>query len=236
MKQRLQKIISGAGLTSRRQAEQWIEAGRVKVNGRPARLGENADAAVDRIEVDGRPIKTTQPTICLLLHKPSGYVTSVRDPQGRAVVVDLVKEIPARLYPIGRLDLTTSGLLLLTNDGDLAHHLAHPRHEVEKTYLARVRGTVSPQTVALLEAGILLEDGMTAPARVKVTRRQPSHSWVEVSIHEGRNRQVRRMLEAVGHPVSRLQRIRYAFLTLDNLPPGRSRRLSAAEISRLKDL
>lgn len=236
MKERLQKIISGVGMTSRRQAEHWIEAGRVRVNGRLATLGESADAETDRIEVDGRPLATPPSGICILLHKPAGYVTTARDPQGRPVVVDLVRDIPARLYPVGRLDLTTSGLLLLTNDGELAQHLAHPRHGVEKTYLARVRGTVSPETAGKLEAGVLLEDGPTAPARVVVTRAQGSHSRVEITIREGRNRQVRRMFEVVGHPVSRLRRIRFGFLSLENLAPGQFRRLSPDEITRLKQL
>lgn len=236
MKERLQKLIANAGLTSRRQAESWIEAGRVRVNGRPATLGESADPAVDRIEVDGRPLPRGGEVICLLLHKPSGYVTSARDPQGRPVVVDLVKEFRQRLYPVGRLDLTTSGLLLLTNDGELAQRLTHPRHEVEKTYLARIRGHLAADQARRLESGILLEDGPTAPAKVRVLRSQGSHGWIEISIREGRNRQVRRMFEAVGHPVSRLQRTRLAFLDLGELKPGQYRRLTADEIRRLKEL
>ena len=236
MKERLQKLIANAGLTSRRQAESWIEAGRVRVNGRPATLGESADPALDRIEVDGRPLPMGGESVCLLLHKPSGYVTSARDPQGRPVVVELVKEFRERLYPVGRLDLTTSGLLLLTNDGELAQRLTHPRHEVEKTYLARIRGHLAADQARRLESGILLEDGPTAPAKVRVLRSQGSHGWVEISIREGRNRQVRRMFEAVGHPVSRLQRTRLAFLDLGELKPGQYRRLTADEIHRLKEL
>ena len=236
MKERLQKLIANAGLTSRRQAESWIEGGRVRVNGRPATLGESADPALDRIEVDGRPLPMGGEIVCLLLHKPSGYVTSARDPQGRPVVVDLVKEFRQRLYPVGRLDLTTSGLLLLTNDGELAQRLTHPRHEVEKTYLARIRGHLAADQARRLESGILLEDGPTAPAKVRVLRSQGSHGWVEISIREGRNRQVRRMFEAVGHPVSRLQRTRLAFLDLGELKPGQYRRLTADEIHRLKEL
>jgi 23S rRNA pseudouridine2605 synthase len=236
MKQRIQKIIAGAGLASRRQAELWIEAGRVSVNGQVVSLGDGADPVTDRIEVDGKPVSQEPEKYCILLHKPVGYVTSAHDPQGRPVVVDLVKNFPVRLFPIGRLDLTTSGLLLLTNDGNLAHHLAHPRHEVEKTYLARVRGEVSPRTVQQLEAGVKLEDGLTAPARVEVTRQVGTHSWVKITLREGRNRQVRRMFEAVGHPVSRLQRIQFGFLTLENLAPGQHRRLGKAEIEKLKAL
>ena len=236
MKERLQKLIANAGLASRRQAEIWIKAGRVSVNGRSATLGESADHEVDRIEVDGRPLARGGEIVCLLLHKPSGYVTSARDPEGRPVVVDLVKDFRQRLYPVGRLDLTTSGLLLLTNDGELAQRLTHPRHEVEKTYLARIRGHLAADQVRRLESGILLEDGPTAPAKVRVLRSQGSHGWVEITIREGRNRQVRRMFEAVGLPVSRLQRTRLAFLDLGDLRPGQYRRLTPEEIRRLKEL
>jgi 23S rRNA pseudouridine2605 synthase len=236
MKQRLQKILSAVGLTSRREAEKWIEAGRVRVNGRTASLGDRADPEQDRIEVDGRPIQSEGERYTILLHKPVGYVTTLSDPQGRPVVIDLVKHIPTRLYPVGRLDLTTSGLLLLTNDGALAQHLAHPRHGVEKTYLARVRGTVAPETIRQLEQGVRLEDGLTAPARAAVTRSGGSHSWVRITITEGRNRQVRRMFEAVGHQVSRLQRIGFGFLTLESLGPGQYRVLSRDEVRRLMNL
>jgi 23S rRNA pseudouridine2605 synthase len=236
MKQRIQKIIASAGLASRRQAEKWIAEGRVRVNGLAATLGESADPVSDRIEVNGKLIQVELEKYCILLHKPVGYVTTARDPQGRPVVVELVQDFPARLYPVGRLDLNTSGLLLLTNDGDLAQHLAHPRHGVEKTYLARVRGVVLPPTVQRLETGVMLEDGLTAPARVEMTRQQGTHSWVKITIREGRNRQVRRMFEAVGHAISRLQRIQYGFLTLENLAPGQFRRLSKVEVARLKQL
>jgi 23S rRNA pseudouridine2605 synthase len=236
MKQRLQKLIAAAGLASRRQAESWIEAGQVTVNGHPARLGDSADPTVDRIEARGRPLVAEPTGICLLLHKPVGYVTSARDPQGRPVVVDLVKDVPGRLYPVGRLDLTTSGLLLMTNDGELAHLLTHPRHGVAKTYLARVRGQVEAATARQLADGVRLDDGPTAPAQVEVVRREGSHSWVKITIREGRNRQVRRMFEAVGHSVSRLQRIQLGFLTLENLRPGQYRRLTPEEIARLKQL
>lgn len=236
MKQRLQKLISAAGLASRRQAEQWIDQGRVSVNGRVASLGESADPEVDRIEVDGRPLAFTEEKYYLLLNKPVGYVTTRRDPQGRPVVTDLVRDIPARLYPVGRLDLTTEGLLLLTNDGALANFLAHPRHRVDKTYLARVRGALSEAERRSLERGVVLEDGPTAPARVGNVRVVGNHTWFEITIREGRNRQVRRMCEAVGHPVSRLKRIRIGFLELGDLPQGKFRKLTPAEVSRLKKL
>ncbi|MDK2846790.1 MAG: rRNA synthase [Desulfuromonadales bacterium] len=236
MKQRLQKLIAAAGLASRRKAEGWIADGRVTVNGQVAELGVQADPERDRILVDGRPLPPAEEPVCVLLYKPVGYVTSRRDPQGRPVVTELLGKVRERLFPIGRLDLNTEGLLLLTNDGDLAWHLSHPSHEVSKTYLVRLQGSLPPQARQQLENGVQLEDGLTAPAKVARVRQAGSHSWLELSIHEGRNRQVRRMCEAVGCPVSRLKRIRYAFLDLGGLRPGQHRRLSRDEVARLKEL
>ena len=234
--QRLQKLIAAAGICSRRQAEVLIEAGRVLLNGRVALLGEQADPRRDTILVDGRPLRATGTFCYLLMHKPVGVVTTLRDPGGRPVVTDLLRDVPARVYPVGRLDLTTSGLLLLTNDGELANHLAHPSHEVAKTYLVRVRGMLTPEAIHSLEQGVRLDDGLTAPAKVARVRCSGGHAWFELTIHEGRNRQVRRMCEALGLPVSRLMRIRYAFLTLGELAPGQYRHLTAAEVARLKQL
>lgn len=236
MKERLQKLIAAAGLASRRQAEAWITAGRVSVNGRTATLGESADPQKDRVEVDGRPIVTEKRKYYVLLYKPAGYVSTRHDPEGRPVVTELVRDIPARLFPVGRLDLATEGLLLLTNDGALANRLTHPRHQVEKTYLVRVRGTLSSMARRQLEQGVRLEDGMTAPARVEEVRHAGSHSWLHIIIREGRNRQVRRMCEAVGYPVSRLKRIGIAFLDIGALTPGKYRQLTADEVARLKRL
>jgi 23S rRNA pseudouridine2605 synthase len=236
MKERLQKIIAVAGLASRREAERWIEEGRITVNGRPASLGDSADPKQDRIEVDGKPLPARRKFHYILLNKPAGYVVSRRDPQGRPVVGDLVKQVPARLFSVGRLDLTTEGLLLMTDDGDLAQRLSHPRHQVEKTYLVRVQGTLSREAERRLEAGIPLADGMTAPAKVSQVRMTTGHTWFELTIREGRNRQVRRMCEAVGHPVSRLKRIRLDFLDLRGVPVGGFRELTAGEIARLKKL
>jgi len=236
MKERLQKLISNAGLASRREAEGWITAGRVTVNGKIVSIGDSADPEIDRIEIDGRPLQGGGRKFYVLLNKPVGYVTSLRDPAGRPVVTELVKDVPARLYPVGRLDLTTEGLLLLTNDGDLAHRLAHPRHEVEKTYLVRLRGTLTASAKRQLEEGIMLEDGVTAPASVENLRTTGSHTWMEITIREGRNRQVRRMCEAAGYPVSRLKRIRLAFLGLGELPTGKYRFLTGEEVRRLKGL
>ncbi len=236
MKQRLQKLIAGAGLASRRKAEEWIANGRVTINGEIAELGAQADPGKDRILVDGRPLPQAEEPVCLLMYKPVGYVTSLRDPQGRPVVTDLVRNVQARLFPVGRLDLNTEGLLLLTNDGDLAWRLSHPSHEVNKTYLVRLQGGLSAEARNALEKGVQLEDGMTAPAKVSRIRQSGSHAWLELTIHEGRNRQVRRMCEAVGCPVSRLKRIRYAFLDLENMKPGQYRQLSRDEVARLKKL
>jgi len=236
MKERLQKLIAAAGLASRRQAEDWIKSGRIRVNGRIASLGESADPATDRIEIDDKPMQAPERKYYVLLNKPSGYVTTLHDPGGRPIISDLVRDIPARLHPVGRLDLTTEGLLLLTNDGELTQRLAHPRHEVEKTYLVRLRGCLSPEAERRLASGVLLEDGLTAPARVDKIRIGASHTWLELTIHEGRNRQVRRMCEAVGYPVSRLKRIRLAFLDLRDVPTGKYRLLSPAEVARLKKL
>jgi len=234
--QRLQKLMAAAGLCSRRQAETLIEAGLVTVNGRVAGLGDQADPQRDTILVDGRPLRQHETPCYLLMHKPVGVVTTLSDPGGRPVITDLLQNVPVRVYPIGRLDLTTSGLLLLTNDGDLANRLAHPSHEVAKTYLVRVRGALTHEIIRRLEQGVELDDGMTAPAKVDRVRNSGGHGWFELTIHEGRNRQVRRMCEALGLPVSRLMRIRYAFLTLEGLTPGQYRHLTPNEVARLKRL
>jgi len=234
--QRLQKIIAAAGLASRREAERWIEQGRVTVNGRPAALGDSADPGQDRIEIDGKPIGGAERKVYVLLNKPVGYVTTMRDPEGRPVVSDLLAGVAERVVPVGRLDLTTEGLLLLTNDGELAQRLAHPRFHVNKTYLARVRGAVEDKSLAQLQKGVMLEDGLTAPAHVELVRRSGSHSWLKISIHEGRNRQVRRMCEALGYQVSRLKRIAYAFLDDRALASGHYRYLTASEVEGLKNL
>jgi 23S rRNA pseudouridine2605 synthase len=236
MKERLQKLIAAAGLASRRQAERWIVAGRITVNGRVAGIGDQADVERDRIEVDGRPLRLEQPKVYLLLNKPAGYVTTARDPQGRKVVTDLLRDVKVRVFPVGRLDLNTEGLLLLTNDGDLAARLTHPRHQVAKTYLVRMRGGLNAAARKRLEEGVALDDGLTAPAKVAKVRASGSHTWLELTINEGRNRQVRRMCEAVGHSVSRLKRVGLAFLLLDGLPVGQYRHLTTGEVNRLKRL
>lgn len=235
-KERLQKLIAACGLASRREAERWIEAGRVAIDGTVATIGDKADPLLEKVTVDGKPIGNSETTVTILLNKPVGYVTTMRDPEGRPVVSDLLTDVPQRVVPVGRLDLTTEGLLLMTNDGALAQQLSHPSFHVEKTYLARVHGLVDAAAIDKLARGVQLDDGMTAPARVKLVRTTRTNSWVELTLHEGRNRQVRRMCEALGYPVSRLKRIAYAFLHEDNLKPGQYRRLSAKEVGRLKTL
>jgi 23S rRNA pseudouridine2605 synthase len=224
---RLNAWLARAGVASRRGADELIKAGRVTVNGEPGRLNTFVQAG-DVVALDGTPL-AKQPLAYVLLHKPRGVVTTARDPQGRRTVVELVGH-PARVVPVGRLDVDTTGALLLTNDGDLAHRLAHPRYGVEKTYVADVEGEPSDDTLRRLAGGVQLDDGPTAPAQVR--RLAPRR--VELSLHEGRNRQVRRMLEAVGHPVRRLHRGRYAGLTVDGLAPGAWRELSPAEVETLR--
>ena len=236
MQQRLQKIIAAAGYCSRRRAEDLIVAGRVRVDGQIVTLGDQADAEKSIILIDDKPLKAAEDLVYILINKPLGTVTTLSDPEGRPVVTDLVADLSVRLFPVGRLDINTSGLLLLTNDGALANRLAHPSHQVEKRYLAKVRGQLSEQSKRLIEEGVALEDGLTAPATLKNLRYRGGHTWFELAIHEGRNRQVRRMCEALGHQVSRLVRIGYAFLTLDGLAPGQKRMLTNQEVARLKSL
>src|SRR5436190_21566352 len=223
---RLNAYLARAGVASRRKADELIKAGRVTVNGEPGQLNTFVEGR-DRVELDGRPIDV-QPLTYVLLHKPAGIVTTASDPQGRRTVVDLVDH-PARVVPVGRLDADTTGALLLTNDGDLAHRLAHPRYEVDKVYEVEVEGEPDDAALARLAEGVDLDDGRTAPAQVR--RRGPT--TVELTIHEGRKHQVKRMLEAVGHPVTRLHRSRYANLSLEGLEPGQWRELEPSEVELL---
>ncbi|HET8894166.1 MAG TPA: pseudouridine synthase [Gaiellaceae bacterium] len=223
---RLNAYLARAGVASRRAADELIKAGRVRVNGEPGQLNTFVGSE-DRVEVDGREV-FPQKLMYLLLHKPAGVVTTARDPQGRPTVVELVPRAP-RVVPVGRLDADTTGALLLTNDGPLAHTLAHPRYGVEKVYEVDVEGEPSDETLRALAEGVELDDGRTAPARV----RRLGRSRIELVLHEGRNRQVKRMLEAVGHPVVRLHRSAYAGLTLKGLEPGAYRELTREEISTL---
>src|SRR6059058_702231 len=223
---RLNAWLARAGVASRRSGDELIKAGRVTVNGEPGQVNTFVGAG-DRVELDGRPL-TSQRLAYVLLHKPPGVVTTTYDPHGRPTVVELV-DLPERVVPVGRLDADTTGALLLTNDGPLAHKLAHPRYGVEKVYVADVEGRPDDPTLRALAEGVELEDGVTAPATVRCL----APSRVELTLHEGRNQQVRRMCEAVGHPVRRLHRSRYAGLTLEGLEPGASRELEPSEVKRL---
>lgn len=223
-----------AGISSRREAETLITSGRVSINGLvTTTLGSKADPSVDIISVDDKPITVRKERIYILLNKPAGYVTTLKDPDGRPIVTDLIKDITERLFPVGRLDFNTDGLLLLTNDGEWANRLAHPSHQVPKEYHVKVRGEVAPETIAKLSNGVKLDDGWTAPAKVEIVRNIGKNSWISIVIHEGRYRQVRRMCETVGLLVARLIRIRYGDLQLGELKPGTYRHLTRDEMLSL---
>jgi 23S rRNA pseudouridine2605 synthase len=228
--ERLQKVLAGRGYGGRRACELLIEAGRVTVNGEVAQLGRRVDVANDRIEVDGIPVPLDPGLVYYLLHKPAGVMTTAKDTHGRPTVVELVPAEP-RVFSVGRLDADTEGLLLLTNDGELTQRLTHPSFGVEKEYLASVRGVPSSGAVRRLREGIELDDGMTAPAKVT----QPTPGLLKIAIHEGRNRQVRRMCEAIGHPVERLVRVRIGSLRDTKLEPGEWRLLTPEEVRALYD-
>ena len=230
--ERLQKVLAHAGVGSRRAVEEMIAAGRVSVNGEVAALGRRVDPAKDKVQVDGSTVPLATDLEYLLLNKPEGVVTTADDEAGRATVLDLV-EAERRVWPVGRLDMATEGALLLTNDGELTLRLTHPRYHVPKTYLAEVRGSVGAAALKRLARGVELDDGVTAPAEARVRQRSGDRTLVELTISEGRNRQVRRMLEAVGHPVLGLARTAIGPLGLGRLKPGTWRRLSPDEVRAL---
>ncbi|WP_334071627.1 pseudouridine synthase [Paenibacillus sp. A14] len=236
--ERLQKILAGAGVASRRKCEELIQSGRVQVNGETVtELGTKADPAADVITVDGKTVGA-QKKMYIVFNKPKGVITSASDPQGRKIVTDYLKGINERLYPVGRLDYDTEGLLLLTNDGEFAHLLTHPKHHVAKTYLATVKGVPHGTALDKLKNGIMLEDGITAPAEVEYYDIDPEekHSTISITIYEGRNRQVRRMFEAIQHPVTKLKRISFGDLYLGNLKRGLYRHLTKEEVEGLVKL
>ncbi|MFQ5556573.1 MAG: pseudouridine synthase [Acidimicrobiales bacterium] len=229
MQERLQKVLARVGFGSRRACEELIEQGRVTVDGEVARLGRKVDPDTAVVEVDGALVGVRPDLVHYLLNKPKGVVTTADDPRGRPTVVEIVPSVP-RVFPVGRLDLDTEGLIVLTNDGDLAHRLTHPSYGVDKEYLAHVEGTPSRGTLRLLREGVELDDGLTAPAGVILV--EPA--VVRITIHEGRNRQVRRMCEAVGHPVRRLVRTRIGPMSDRRLGPGQWRPLDIAEVRDLE--
>lgn len=233
---RLTKYLAHAGVASRRSAEALIAAGRVTVGGQIVTDPAHDVDERSRVALDGRPLTAAQPRVTYALNKPVGVVSTARDTHGRPTAVELVPADGVRLYPVGRLDIDSSGLILLTNDGELANLLTHPRFEVAKTYRARLAGPpITDAALRALRTGVQLEDGLTAPARVRRLR-GAGENVIELTIHEGRNRQVRRMCEAVGHPVLALERIRFGELPLNGLAPGAHRRLSDAELARLRAL
>jgi 23S rRNA pseudouridine2605 synthase len=237
MEVRLQKLIAGTGLASRRKAEEMIAAGRVMVNGKVVReLGTRVDAAKDHVKVDGRHIRSAQPYVYVLLHKPKNVMSTLHDPEGRPTVKDFLPGVSVRVFPVGRLDFDSEGLMLLTNNGELAQALLHPRYHVPKTYLVKVKGVLEDASIEALQTGVQLDDGMTAPAQVKKIRKAESNSWLEITIHEGRTHQVKRMLQAVGHPVLKLIRIRMGALALGHMAPGEYRFLTDHEANALRDL
>ena len=233
MMERLQKIISRAGVTSRRKAEELISGGRVGVNGATVtELGSKADPEKDHITVNGRRIEPKQPRMVVLLNKPDGYITSLRDPEGRPTVARLVDQLPVRLYPVGRLDFHTEGLLILTNDGDLAQKIEHPTHAISKIYVAKVKGIPEEKMLKALRQGILMDGKKTLPARIHVLETR-KNAWIEIMIREGRQNQIRKMFESIGHPVIKLKRVAIGALRDDRLKPGEFRLLSSQEIRKV---
>ncbi|MBI5586957.1 MAG: rRNA pseudouridine synthase [Deltaproteobacteria bacterium] len=230
-------MIASAGITSRRKAEELITQGRVTVNRETVtELGAKADPLKDTIAVDGKAISTRGPKIYVLLNKPKGYISSVSDPEKRPVVVELLTRVKGRVYPVGRLDYDAEGVLLLTNDGELSNKLIHPNFKVAKKYLVKVRDLPSKEDIDKLENGVWLDDGRTLPAKARLVRQTKENSWIELTVYEGRNRLVKRMCQAVGHPVAKLQRVEFAGIRLGEMKVGEWRFLTPAEVERLKSL
>lgn len=232
--ERLQKFMATAGVASRRKSEELILQGKVKVNGKVVKeLGFKVSQS-DEIEVLGRVLSKPKKNTYYLLNKPLGYVTTVTDPQGRKTVMDLIPK-NTRVFPVGRLDIMTEGLLLLTDDGDLAFKLTHPKYEIEKEYHVKINGTITREQVEKLESGVMLEDGLTAPAKAAIVNDSKGETLLSLTIHEGKNRQVRRMIDAIGKKVLKLNRVRYGHLSLEGVPLGKTRMLTEEEINRFKN-
>jgi pseudouridine synthase len=235
--ERIQKILAKAGVASRREAERMVLEGRVVVNGRVIdTLGLKADPLKDSIKVDGKILTRFEPKITLLLNKPRGYLATVKDPKGRPTVMDLLKNLKWRIYPIGRLDLDAEGLLLLTNDGELANRLAHPRFSIPRTYLVKLVGVPEEKDLARLKRGVMLEDGRARVVSCSILHQKEKNSWVQVVVTEGRNRLVKRIFSAIGHPVLKLKRVQFGPIRLGGLPFGQFRYLTPEEMEKLKKL
>ncbi len=234
---RLQKVIAASGVASRRAAETMIREGRVTVNGKVVRvLGTCIDPSNDHVKIDGRHVQSAEPEVFVLLHKPPGYVTTMNDQYGRPTIADLVAKVKVRVFPVGRLDYDTEGLLLLTNNGAVAQACVHPRYHVPKTYLVKVSGVCTDEEIRNLQDGILLADGVTAPAVIGKSGKAKANSWLEITIHEGRKHQIKRMLEALGRRVMRIRRIRFGPLDLGDLPVGSCRFATDAEANALRSV
>ncbi len=234
MQERLQKIISKCGIASRRKAEELILEGRVTVNGAVAAIGMKADIENDHIKVSGKLLIGGGPRVYLIFNKPVKCITAMHDPEGRPTVKKFMKGVKAKVFPVGRLDFLSEGLLIMTNDGELTNAILHPKNKIPKTYLVKIDGILDDKDILRLKKGIKLQDGMTAPAKVRKTKKTEANSWIEITIHEGRKRQIRRMLERLGHPVIRLKRIRINGISLGNLPTGAFRSLTSEEVGKLK--
>ncbi len=234
VEERLQKVMAQAGVGSRRACEEIIKANRVQINGKPAHLGQKVDPATDRITVDNKTIAAEEAKRYLILNKPFGYITTSKDQFDRKGVLDLLPGVKERVYPVGRLDYDSEGLVLLTNDGELAYRVSHPKFEVPKTYLVRLKGTITMDAVYRLRTGVILEDGRTAPARVEVLQPEGENSVLKITITEGRNRQLRRMCDKVGFQVERLTRTAIGPVSLSRLSPGKHRPLTAKELQDLQ--
>ncbi len=232
---RIQKVIAQAGVASRRKAEEMIEAGLVKVNGQTAQLGQKMQIGVDYLEVDGQKIKlqAKQRRLVYALYKPKNCLTTMDDPRGRPTVKDFFPNIKERLFPVGRLDYDTEGLLLITNDGDLAQKVTHPKHKLWKTYFVKVKGHLTTEELHQLRVGLVIERKKTLPAKVKILHRVNDKTWLDVSIREGRNQQIKKMFKTLGHPVSKIKRYRIGNITLGEMTAGMSRLLSPQEVAQL---
>ena len=234
VEERLQKVMAHSGIASRRVCEDMIRENRVQVNGKPAQIGQKVDPQRDLITVDGKPLAVAETKKYYILNKPYGYITTAKDQFGRDSVLDLLPEVEERVYPVGRLDYDSDGLVLLTNDGDLTYRVTHPRFELPKTYVVRLRGRITMDAVYRLRTGVILEDGRTKEAKVEVLQLEDEYSLLSITITEGRNRQVRRMCDKVGYEVARLTRTAIGPIRLGRLKPGHYRALSSQEVQSLK--
>lgn len=234
MEERLQKILAKMGIASRRGAEEIILEGRVTVNGQVAALGMKADMTKDHIKLNGKLLTRPEPKVYLMINKPRGVITTLSEAEERPSIRDYLRKIKYRVFPVGRLDYDSEGLLLLTNDGDLTHAILHPSKKIPKTYHVKIKGLIEDDKIEKLKRGVKLEDGMTSPARLKKLRKTEENSWIEITIYEGKKRQVRRMFQKVGHSILKLKRVRINGIELGNLPTGEIRYLTPEEVGKIK--